>query len=469
MPQHPIATLTATAFNCRFLSQIKAMHNGIVIARKMGFPEVILPGEVRNDLYMTLVAGEFARVSKTTDKNIEVTVAVCTETGALVPGVLSLGAGAAAVNEYRSVIYYHDDRPKWNETFRVSVCKRVTSEMLSKIALNIFKNKPICICQIQVSIEEFKLCHLRFTFKHRSSNKDKDKNERPFGFAYVRLMQANGTALQHQQHQLVVYKIDPKKLRDDGGVPLGYLQLPSLLAELAATPKPVAPALQLAAKDSFTIETNLCSTKLTQDVNLLGLLNWSADRTTIVPSLEALQRVSPEEVVKFLQDILDALFDILRESDSANAVTETDNLVFDCLLLLIEIVDDKKYQHFQSVLDLYINESFSATLAYGKLISVLQQHICEHLATPNDERLYRPVRNLQYIVKFIIRSRILHANLEANRDHKEFEVVLKGLLDTFVVLTSSEKEMLRSQGTIVKFLHVITTDLMQVYSPVKLW
>lgn len=96
------------------------MYGGVVLARKMGFPEVILPGEVRNDLYLTLVAGEFARGSKTSDKNIEVTVAVCNELGAVVPGVLSLGAGAAAVNEYRSVTYYHDDRPKWNETFRVS-------------------------------------------------------------------------------------------------------------------------------------------------------------------------------------------------------------------------------------------------------------------------------------------------------------------------------------------------------------
>lgn len=102
--------------------QIKPMHNSIdVLARKMGFPEVILPGEVRNDLYLTLVAGEFARGSKTSDKNIEVSVVVCNEQGALVPGALSLGPGAGNVDEYRSVIYYHDDRPKWNETFRVSV------------------------------------------------------------------------------------------------------------------------------------------------------------------------------------------------------------------------------------------------------------------------------------------------------------------------------------------------------------
>lgn len=51
-----------------------------------------------------------------------------------------------------------------------------------------------------------------------------------------------------------------------------------------------------------------------------------------------------------------------------------DDLVFQCLLLLIEIVSDKKYQHFQSVLDLYINESFSSTLAYEKLINVLERH-----------------------------------------------------------------------------------------------
>jgi dedicator of cytokinesis protein 1 len=51
----------------------------------MGFPEVILPGDVRNDLYLTLVSGEFTRGSKKTDKNMEVTVRVCNEKGQPVP------------------------------------------------------------------------------------------------------------------------------------------------------------------------------------------------------------------------------------------------------------------------------------------------------------------------------------------------------------------------------------------------
>lgn len=211
------------------------VHGNVAFARKMGFPEVIFPGDVRNDLYLTLVNGEFSKgSSKGSDKNIEVTVVVCDEKGDIVPNIMTLGAGAALLNEYKSVIYYHDDKPKWNETFKV-----------------------------QLSIEEFKNCHLRFTFKHRSSNESKDRSEKPFGLSYVRLMQDNGTTLQHKCHQLVVYKIDHKKY--DKETQLAYLELPSRTFELSNNAKPSGGGLSIAPKDSFTVESNLCSTKLTQD------------------------------------------------------------------------------------------------------------------------------------------------------------------------------------------------------------
>lgn len=211
------------------------VHGNVAFARKMGFPEVIFPGDVRNDLYLTLVNGEFTKgSSKGSDKNIEVTVVVCDENGEIVPNIMTLGAGAAMLNEYKSVIYHHDDKPKWNETFKV-----------------------------QLSIEEFKNCHLRFTFKHRSSNESKDRSEKPFGLSYVRLMQDNGTTLQHKCHQLVVYKIDHKKY--DKETQLCYLELPSRSFELSSNAKPSSGGLTISPKDSFTVETNLCSTKLTQD------------------------------------------------------------------------------------------------------------------------------------------------------------------------------------------------------------
>lgn len=101
------------------------MQANMSIARKMGFPEVIMPGDVRNDLYLTLVSGEFARGKRSSEKNIEVSTVVCNEHGQVVPGVLSMGAGACNVDEYKSIIYYHEGRPKWNETFRVILLKDI--------------------------------------------------------------------------------------------------------------------------------------------------------------------------------------------------------------------------------------------------------------------------------------------------------------------------------------------------------
>lgn len=51
----------------------------------MGFPEVILPGDVRNDLYLTLIGGEFSKGNKTSDKNVEVIVKVCNDKGEAIP------------------------------------------------------------------------------------------------------------------------------------------------------------------------------------------------------------------------------------------------------------------------------------------------------------------------------------------------------------------------------------------------
>lgn len=97
-------------------------------------------------------------------------------------------------------------------------------------------------------------------------------------------------------------------------------------------------------------------------MNLLGLLNWATHKDTLYDSLAALMKVDGEEVVKFLQDILDALFNILMDNPDSDVY---DRLVFECLLYIISLVStDWKYQHFEPVLDMYIKESFSATLAY---------------------------------------------------------------------------------------------------------
>ncbi|XP_078053338.1 dedicator of cytokinesis protein myoblast city isoform X1 [Augochlora pura] len=405
----------------------------VAIARKMGFPEVILPGDVRNDLYLTLISGEFNKGSKSTDKNVEVTVKVCNEFGTAIPGVMTLGGGASPIDEYRSVIYYHEDKPRWCETFKIAI-----------------------------PIEEFKQAHLKFTFKHRSSNEAKDKSEKPFALSYVKLMQRNGTTLRDIQHELLVYKLDQKKYEE---IDISYLKLPSTrgeLVELNVEKKPTLGALTLSSKDSFLIATNICSTKLTQNIDLLGLLNWASHNTDLKESLDALMKVDGEEVVKFLQDVLDALFNILMSNSDSDVY---DDMVFECLLFIIGLVSDRKYQHFQPVLDLYISESFSATLAYKKLIAVLRKRIDNACNNDGQERdiLLKTMKSLQYCMRFVVESRLLFTEL--NQDEEEFSQTLTELLKSIVELMRHETDStLLVQGACLKYLPTTIPHLLRVYS-----
>lgn len=127
------------------------------------------------------------------------------------------------------------DKPQWHETFKVAI-----------------------------PIEEFKTSHLKFLFKHRSSNEAKDKSEKPFGMSYVKLMQENGTTLPDNIHNLIVYKIDYKKFDENS---LDYFKLPSTVSEVKehSKEKPQVAGLSMSNKDSFSISSNICSTKLTQN------------------------------------------------------------------------------------------------------------------------------------------------------------------------------------------------------------
>ncbi|NXR49909.1 DOCK5 protein, partial [Hippolais icterina] len=89
------------------------------VARKMGFPEIILPGDVRNDIYVTLIQGEFDKGKKKTPKNVEVTMSVHDEDGNLQEKAIHPGAGYEGVSEYKSVVYYQVKQPCWYETVKV--------------------------------------------------------------------------------------------------------------------------------------------------------------------------------------------------------------------------------------------------------------------------------------------------------------------------------------------------------------
>lgn len=62
---------------------------------------------------------------------------------------------------------------------------------------------------------------------------------------------------------------------------------------------------------------------------MLGLLNWTDKSSALEHSLHALMHVDGEEVVKYLQDVLDALFNILMQNSDSELY---DEIVFKCLV-----------------------------------------------------------------------------------------------------------------------------------------
>nr|XP_023027433.1 dedicator of cytokinesis protein 1-like [Leptinotarsa decemlineata] len=157
-----------------------------------------------------------------------------------------------------------------------------------------------------------------------------------------------------------------------------------------------------------------------------------------------------------------------------NPKTDTyDTLVFECLLEIIGLVsNDWKYQHFEPVLDLYIKESFSATLAYRKLISVLKTVVSNATDSRSSSKdlIFKTMKCFQYFMRFVARSRILYMELYPENDPEDdFNANIRSLLKDINSMMSSDIEgLIREQGACLKYFPSCIPDILLVFNHVEL-
>ncbi|KAJ1522281.1 hypothetical protein ONE63_002583 [Megalurothrips usitatus] len=405
------------------------LFKNISLTKKLGFSDVIMPGDIRNDLYVTLERGEFERGGKSTAKNIEVTILVLDSDGKPLDKCLWGASGMDGATEYQSMIVYHHNSPSWMETVRLAV-----------------------------PIDKFYGSHVRLEYRH-CSTREKADNKKIFGFSFARLMEPGGATLCDGAHELYIYKCEDRSRLND---PQVYLALPSGSRETAeGIGQATSTSFGRSHKETVFITTLLCSTKLTQNVDLLSLLQWKEHLEhpgRVQDALTRVLRLNGEELVKFLQDVLDALFSMFSTEDG-NSTTHS-GLVFHVLVHIFSNLEDSRFEHFRPVMDAYIKGHFAAALVYKGLMTSVQ-HCAERVSSAEkQEPMQKCFGSLEYIFKFIIESRLLFSRATGGAYEDSFR------RDLFMVFNALTKMLGTSYEVIlptqVALLHSISAVLEQL-------
>ncbi|TRM69677.1 hypothetical protein BD626DRAFT_590586 [Schizophyllum amplum] len=466
--------------------------------QRLGFPDAVFPGETRNELYVKLWSGEFSssahshtlpsgnpsgksrssanRLSTfagltlsrgstigsmaTAPPNIQVIIEVRDATGRTVDGALSRGAGEPPLTRFESVVFSRCNEPTFGELLKV----RLNQE------------------NIELSHEEARPnWHLFFTLRNRSARGRSDsKNgrpvtandteERPFAFAFQPLYPDGRTFLEDGSHTLTLYRWDTLGadvyLSTKGRSPDGDLQ-PVRHPSTDLTP----------LRDTLTIRTSLCSTSLTQDPVLLSLLNWEqiSDRTLLSTVLKKFMFVGENEIIKFLQPIFDALFGIMVAS--SNSEGDVDSLVFNAIVTVLRIVQDRRFTNFQPVLDLYIAKHFGFHLAAPHIIRAMSRLLSDPTSSETASALRAALKVWHYIFRLITRSRQIGKAKEGSLGgtttaeilEQQFRRDLRGHLNEVNdLMTSSAPAVLGTQTIALQHFPSILPELAKIYPTVEL-
>ncbi|CAG8552369.1 31262_t:CDS:2 [Gigaspora margarita] len=424
-----------------------ALLQDIPITSRLGFADVVFPGDTRNEIYLRFLSGDFTQGRAATSRNIQITVEVKLDTGETLENAISQGSGEPRVTHFDSLVFYHSNNPTWGELIKVTI-----------------------------PVELFERAHIFMTFRHRST-KDK-KEDKIFAFAYMPLFQENKAFISDGKHNVALYKYDKQLV-----TPLIYLNAPWTPSATASDSASVhsfsnshsTHKLTSSSKDIVSIKTFLCSTKYTQNEVLLKLLNWEkqlvSDMNEMMSVLKKFTFVGEVEIVKFLQDIFDALFGILVST--INQQGELDDLIFNALVTILGIVSDRRFMNFKPVLDVYIEKHFSCAPASSSLIRSMNRLVSDPTAPENAKNLRSAIKVWQYIFKIIIRSRELQRTKEANMGlsgdyvEKQFKEGLYGLFKSIDKLMSitTPQSIIGTQTLALQHFASIFTDLGKCFDP----
>ena len=168
-----------------------------------------------------------------------------------------------------------------------------------------------------------------------------------------------------------------------------------------------------------------------------------------------------EEIVKFLQDVLDALFAMFSTEDGNS--TAHSGIVFHAIVHILALLKEPKFEQFQSVIEAYIEHHFAAALVYKGLLSCVKH--CNDMVPSTDRQdpIRKCYQSIGHVFKFIVASRKLFAKATGGQNEDGFQMEVHLLFNSFNKMLSFQSEtVLSTQIVFLSNLSTIYPSLIQV-------
>lgn len=284
----------------------------------------------------------------------------------------------------------------------------------------------------------------------------------PFALAWVPLWEADAF-VRDGDHNVALYVYDEysSSVVDGKGA---YLGLP-------AWSKKTDYGHSIAA--TVSLRTYLCSTRYSQDPNILGLLSWrSYHGATLISVLERFAFVPEIEVVKLLEDVFAALFEILDEY----AGSETyEDLIFYDFVVVLSIARDRRFD-LGSVIEQYAVTRHDWPNASQCLMRAYQRLISSPMDPEASRKLRATLKVGDQILKLIIDTRNPPppvddeaADEEDPDRHPTFVQDLQNIFTSLMALMRNPMPvLLGTQTLVVQHFHSWLPELASFMSPIEI-
>ncbi|TGZ60332.1 hypothetical protein CRM22_008598 [Opisthorchis felineus] len=395
----------------------------------------------RQEVYITLVSGEFPKGTKQQEKNIEVEISLRDNLGNLSSDDHYWNRNPAQL--YRSTVYYHKNRPRWSELFVIPLpasSRRHSS--LSSQTIRTDKSTPLDRHTAEQTVPGALIWdHLRFVCRHKSANTE--SRDKLLGVAFLRLQPSTAipVLLADGPYQLLVHNMDMNQIESCAYLrETSYTSGPGACGSSSSSSQGFSStAVPKQCSGILTIETCVCSSEHTTDEHLTKVIFWRRYQEDLHMSLRQGIYLAWKDVElrKFARPLVDSLLQILAST----------------------VAIDTASSRSSTKLDVRLGHSVLMALARCYRDMLITEMIKTYLLTPNFKypTIYIPyLRLLNSILQDILVSKLYPDQLDeqetsadgGNLKMRDVHNIFKKIYWAFFIIVRSRQLELRDTKTI---------------------